>query len=269
MSPRKRKQGHKEPKGARVTLRVRRQDAAGGLPYWESFSAALAPRMTVAEALDAVALEPMTRRGERVAAVAYTWGCMGPGCGSCMVLAAGQPVAACATLVSDVAPKRGVLKLEPLDKLGIVRDLLVRGTRMAEATARLRAWLVPEGDAKLAKRPSPASIHAVAGRGVSAFALARCTGCGACVQACPEAKGEHGFVGAAAFAASALVDFNAAGANNRDERHAALSTPGGIHECGQSQNCLEGCPEGLPLDDVLAAAAHDASASFWRGLFRR
>jgi succinate dehydrogenase / fumarate reductase iron-sulfur subunit len=239
-----------------LLLEVRRQDGPRALGHWEPYTVKLAPRMTIAEALDGLATQA-TRRGEIVAPVVYTWGCVGPGCGSCTMLANGRPVAACNTLVGEVRPRRGALRLEPLDKFEIVRDLLVDLGRMREATTRLRAWTVPaEGEATVADL-------------ALARALSRCTRCGACVQACPETRAHGGFVGAAAVAASRLVDLHSGGAPTRRDRHQALTEPGGIHECGRAQNCLEVCPEGLPLDDVLDRAAANASKSFWASLLRK
>ncbi len=267
-------------KQERVRLRVRRRDGRGGLPYWDEFEVRSAPRMTLAEALDAVALLPVTLRGERVAPVAYTWGCSGSGCGSCTVVAAGRPVVACATLLSQVTA-RGRVELEPLAKLGVVRDLLTHGTRLRDAEARLAAAADPRAyrDALDAGSDEDGDRHddddaeraaAPAFRDAAlAFALARCTRCGACIEACPEtrppsAEGTEGFAGAAAVAASALWDLHPSGDAARTARHRRSTEPGGIHECGLAQNCLEVCPEGLPLDEVLALAFRNARGVFWR-----
>jgi succinate dehydrogenase / fumarate reductase iron-sulfur subunit len=219
--------------------------------------------MTIAEALDTIALRPHTTRGDRVAPIVYTSGCAPLACGACTILASGRPSAACTTLVSEVAPKRGALVLEPQAKLGVVRDLLVDDTNVRTRIARLGAS-VPDASGL----PNAAAALAFADPDL-AFALSRCTRCGACIQACPETRAAGGFVGAAAVAASRLVDLHGSGARARDRRHAALSEPGGIHECGQAQNCLEVCPEGLPLDDVLALAARAARASFFGRLFAK
>jgi succinate dehydrogenase / fumarate reductase iron-sulfur subunit len=231
------------------------------MSYWESFEVQLAPRLTIAEVLDRLALSPITAHRERVTPIAYTWGCAGPGCVSCMLVANGRPVPACETLVEEFVEGGGTLALEPMAKLGVVRDLLVDGSRLRETRAHLRAWLGDDKD-RSEDKTAPTVPTAIA------EVLSRCTRCGACVEACPETRQQGGFVGAAAIVASQLADAREGARSSsagRSGRHIALTFAGGIHECGDAQRCLEACPAELPLDEILGQAARDAL----RHAFRR
>jgi succinate dehydrogenase / fumarate reductase iron-sulfur subunit len=48
----------------------------------------------------------------------------------------------------------------------------------------------------------------------------------------------------------------------------ALSEPGGIQDCGNSQNCVEVCPKDIPLTtslgDMMRATTRHALASIFR-----
>ncbi len=262
---------------AHVMLRVRRQDSPEAMPYFDEFRVTLAPRLTIAEALDGIALHPMTTRGERVTPIAYTWGCAGLGCVSCMLVAARRPVAACETLLEEVVEPGGQLVLEPLGKLGVIRDLLVDSGRLRNERVKLGGFSTPEEPASPLLATDASSLR------LSPLGelLSRCTRCGACVEACPETRAEGGFVGAAAFVASQLADARdlesesaaahvatsllaTARATRRSNRHLALAHAGGIHECGDAQRCLAVCPVHLPLDEVLGRAARDAIAQSFR-----
>ena len=108
------------------------------------------------------------------------------------------------------------------------------------------------------------------------YPLAQCMSCGCCVEACPQYQkvevireaGEsdeafearkneaydNSFLGPAAISQAVLFNRNPTGKMNADERLAALKGPGGVHACGNAQNCVSVCPKGIPLTTSIARA---------------
>ena len=235
------------------TLRidVRRQDGPGLPARWESYRRDARALTTVADLLDALTREPKTADGKRVAPIVWASACTFPLCGGCAMLINGVADLACATPLSE-AGKKGRITLAPLSKFQVRRDLWVDRSRMAADAAQLVAWHDPDVEP--------------AGRvGGKRSALSRCTECGCCVEACPETGAERPFVGAAALAAA----YNAAQLAPSPTRTRALLTPGGIDDCGRAENCLNVCPEAIPLDEAIGACARDASRLWWRSLLGR
>lgn len=224
-----------------ITLRILRQDAPSrpASRRWETFSVPLHAGMTVARALAAVD-----------APVAWNDDCEWPACGACTMLIQGRARAACMTRVDDVDPKnKGTIRLAPLQGFVLIRDLWVDKSRMHDDAARMLAW--PDAD--------PAGD-------VDTLRFSRCTRCGACIDACPEAtSGSRVFVGPAAFAERHTLRL-------RHPDHPLsqpLETPGGIADCGHAEACIDACPEAIPLGEALATAARDAAPRWLQSLYRQ
>jgi succinate dehydrogenase / fumarate reductase iron-sulfur subunit len=207
-----------------LTIRIKRQASAAAAPTWAAFSLPEDTNMTVADALDALDAD-------------VTWGsdCEWPACGVCTMLVNGRARAACTTRIADVVDAGKPLVLEPLHGFVVLRDLWVDKRRLVRGTAQLRPW------------SADARAEALA----AAEPFARCTDCGACIDACPEAGAD--FVGAAAIGAYHHAALH--GAVSRD----GLIARGGIGSCGLALACVAACPEQIPLDDAIARAHHDGA----------
>jgi succinate dehydrogenase / fumarate reductase iron-sulfur subunit len=230
-----------------VTVRVRRQPGRGAPAHWEVFSIARQPAMTVADVLEAIAAEPLTTDGVSVAPVAWASACTWPACGVCAMVINGRARPACATPVAEVAPRRKRLELAPLAGFPVRRDLWVDRSRLRRDAQRLAAGTSDDvGDAAAAMAP-----------------FERCTRCGACLDACPETRARGRFAGPYAFGAAYAARLGGGG------DRLALLAPGGIAECGHAQNCVEVCPEAVPLGEALGEGARWATRDLWATLFRR
>lgn len=236
----------------KATLRIFRQDS-GDRPEtrrFDEFEVEAEPGATLASALFSIQANPVTTSGRRVAPVAFESACRGDGCGACVLLVNGQVRLACRTAL--VAPKRGVIRIEPLSKLPVVRDLIVDRSGLDRALADVRAWLAPDSP--------PASSEVAA-------ALDACSRCGACLEACPEWGAGSLFVGAAVLAEVHRLD--QVDPEHARERERALMAPGGIADCAGAKNCVEVCPEGLPLFDSILELNRRTTRHWLRALLRR
>lgn len=255
-------------------VRVRRQDGPGDARSrrWEEFELPWRPGLSVHDCLEAIERDPLTTRGERVSAPAWDASCVEGRCGACTMLVNGRPRQACVTLVDPLMLEKNAASIElaPLSKFPVQRDLVVDRASARAALRRVKAWV--ELDVAL----DVAMDGAAAGPSKRRLALAPateasspCIGCAACLEACPEVHAASLFVGAAAIHEAKLAVDLQAGSPAADERLDALMGPGGVAECGKSQNCVEVCPVSLPLDESIASAARATTKHLFGGWFGR
>ncbi|MCC6525650.1 MAG: succinate dehydrogenase iron-sulfur subunit [Polyangiaceae bacterium] len=242
----------------KVRVRVLRQDAFDrkDTRRWEEFEVARGERATVLSALRAIQRAPRTVDGRAVAPVAWETPCLEHACGVCTMLVNGVVGQACTSLLDVVAPK-GRVSLAPLGKFPLVRDLWVDRQRMTDDLKRVRAFVGYDGSTD-ALGESPAAQ-------AERLLLASCTSCGACLEACPQYHHDGAYVGAAAINQARLVGLHEGGALDRGARLDALMGDGGIASCGKAQNCVEVCPQGIPLTESLGSVARDTSKRFLFG----
>lgn len=235
-----------------VRVRVRRQDAFDrrDTRRWEEFDVERRTGMTVLSVLRTLQRTARTVAGKSVAPVVWESPCVEQACGVCTMLVNGIAAPACTSRLDDVAPK-GKLELAPLSKFAVVRDLWVDRHRMGDDLRRSRAFL-HFGGAGEALRESPAAQ-------AERLVLASCTSCGACLEACPEYHFTRSWIGAATVAQVHLANLHPDGSLHRRERTESLMGEGGIADCGKAQNCVEACPQRLPLTESLGVAARDTS----------
>lgn len=231
----------------RVVFRIARQDGPDRPETRRvvEFEPELPDRSTIIAALFAI--------GELAEApVAFDAACYGDACGACTLLVNGYVRPACRTRVSDVA-KKGLVLLEPLRRFELIRDLSVARARVRDSFQALGTGL-PLGESKRLSRKQARSV----------LAIDRCSECGACLEACPEYAPE-GFAGATALNELRLLDLLPSAEAGATGRLDALMSDRGIAGCGKSENCVEVCPEKIPLVDSILALQRSAT----RQLFRR
>lgn len=266
------------PLADRIVFRIARQDRPGANRYFQSFAVPNIPGMNVISALQYIAGHPVPL-GEKQPTTPVAWdcNCLEEVCGACTMVINGRVRQACSALVDNLARNdAGEIELEPLSKFPIIRDLVVDRSRMFHALKRVRAWIPAEGyhDAGPGPRQSPGDQE-------EAYPLSTCMTCGCCLEACPQytrievprepaesdaeyaarqsAAFDQGFLGAAAISQAMLFNKHPTGAMNRSERLSALMGPGGITDCGNSQNCVKVCPKNIPLTRSIAQAGRDTS----------
>jgi succinate dehydrogenase / fumarate reductase iron-sulfur subunit len=247
-----------------VHLRVLRQDdpELPGSRRWEEFAVPLRPRMTVADALLHLQQHPVTTQGTEVAPIAWEVSCMQESCGACALLINGKPGIACGVFVDTISPTGKPISLAPLSGFPLVRDLVVDRSRMAADLVRVRAWTQLDGlhDQGPGPRESPEEQR-------ERQALGRCISCGICLEACPQIHEGSAFVGPAAIHQVRLLKMHPTGAMQAGERLERLMGEGGVADCGKAQNCVEVCPQRLPLVTSLAVLSRDTSLRLIRRWF--
>lgn len=243
-----------------IEVRVKRQNEhEARAAHWDQFVVP-ARSETVADLLDAINGDPRTVDGVLVSPIAWESSCSFPVCGGCTMLINRRAALACGTRVSDVVGKRRRITLEPLSGFPVIQDLWIDRHRMCDDIRRLRTS--PDGDARDEPREAP-PLPPTAEPMIAA--LSRCTECGACIDACPEAGVGRAFVGPAALAAAYRASLLRPDEAARSFEALALE----IDDCGRAENCVEVCPEAIPLDEALSGLAQKASRRWLSRLLGR
>src|ERR1041385_2727157 len=134
----------------KVIVKVKRQVSPQGAPYWEEFSLNWRPSMNVIICLRDIAENPLTRDGKKTAPITYDSNCLEEVCGSCAMLINGKARMACSALIDQLDQP---IKLEPLSKFPVVRDLAVDRSVLFENLKKVKAWIPIDGTYDLGSGP--------------------------------------------------------------------------------------------------------------------
>ena len=227
-----------------VRLDIKRQDTLNSEPYWEGFELGWRPGMNVISALMDIALEPIDRFGKQTMPITYDSNCLEEVCGSCAMRINGQAAMACSSLVDKLTQP---IRLEPLSRFPIVRDLAVDRSVLFENLKQVKAWVPIDGTYDLGAGP-----HIDPAVQEQAYPLSRCMSCCLCMEVCPQYSEPTRFVGAAIINQVRLFNMHPTGATLKHERLSAMMEDGGIHECSFAGNCVQICPKNIPLTTSIS-----------------
>src|SRR5262244_3917765 len=244
-----------------ILFKIRRQSSPEDKPRWEEFSLAWQPGMNVISSMMEIARNPVTREGHATTAIAYDSNCLEEVCGSCAMLINGRARMACSALVDKLEQP---IRVEPLSKFPILRDLQVDRSVLFENLKRTKAWVPIDGTYDLGPGPRMTMEEQEA-----AYPLSRCISCCCCMEVCPQFNEDTGFVGAATISQVRLFNTHPTGAALKRDRLAALMGDGGIQECGYAQNCVEVCPKDIPLTRSISQVGGEVIKQAFSDWFRK
>lgn len=228
----------------KIIVQIKRQDDASSAPYWEKFEIPYRPNMNVISVLMEIQAYPTNAEGKEVAPVAWDCNCLEEVCGACSMNINGKPRQACSALVDNIEQP---LVLEPFKKFPVVRDLVVDRQSMFENLKRIHGWIPIDGSYDLG--PGPRMAEEVREK---MYKLSECMTCGCCLEACPQVNDHSDFIGPAAISQVRLFNNHPTGSMHASARLEALMGQGGLHACGNAQNCVRVCPKEIPLTDSIA-----------------
>jgi succinate dehydrogenase / fumarate reductase iron-sulfur subunit len=156
----------------------------------------------------------------------------------------GKARMACSALVDQLEQP---IRIEPMSKFPVVRDLAVDRQFMFESLKRVKAWIPIDGSYDLGEGPRVAPETQE-----KAYPLSRCITCGNCLEVCPQVNEHSDFMGAAIFSQVRLFNMHPTGGMHAKERLQAAMGHGGIEDCANAQNCVKACPKEIPLTESLA-----------------
>ncbi|HOW72743.1 MAG TPA: succinate dehydrogenase iron-sulfur subunit [Phycisphaerae bacterium] len=249
----------------RVKLKIRRQNGPGQASYWQDFDIPYEAQMNVISCLQRIAEIGRTARGEKVAPVAWECSCLEEVCGACTMIINGRVRQSCTALVDRLTKEEGeVIRLEPMTKFPVVRDLIVDRSRMFADLTKVKAWNPVDGYYDLG-HPAPVSPE----EQEIGYPLSRCMTCGCCLEACPQVSEPSGFIGPAAINQVALHNTHPTSKAIASQRLEVLMGPGGLSSCGNAQNCVKVCPKEIPLTESIARTGRAITTYACRKFFDR
>ena len=172
-----------------VLFIIRRQATPQSEPFWEKFDLKWRPGMNVINGLMDVAMNPVSRTGKTTTPITYDSNCLEEVCGSCAMLINGRAAMACSCLVDKL---KHPIRLEPLSRFPVIRDLAVDRSVLFENLKRVKAWVPIEGTYDLGPGPRISAEDQE-----QAYPMSRCMSCCLCMEVCPQFTMATGFAGAA------------------------------------------------------------------------
>ena len=218
-----------------ITINVKRQHSASEKAYIQTFHYNGDGKLTVVDWLTEV---NQTEAGNDP--IAWECSCLEKKCGACAMVINGRPMLACSCFLETVG-KKGKIKIEPLSKFPIVRDLVTDRKSMFEALKKMKIWMNEKAGTDFS---FDYELQYQAGQ---------CLMCGCCLEVCPNFMAEGRFFGAAGM----VQAYKALEQSVRDGHYDAMADAYQKHffkGCGQSLSCRDVCPAKLPLDAIQARA---------------
>lgn len=231
-----------------ATVRIRRFNPdVDKKPYWQDFQIEVTPETTVLGALEEI-------KAEQDGSLTFRRSCRHAICGSCAMMINRRNTLVCSKPLAPTLDKKGVVTIEPLPYLPVIKDLVVDRTVFWEQYVKIKPWLVPPTEI-------PEKEFRMTQEEVDALESAEeCIMCGACYSSCPVIAGNKAYIGPHALtkALQRVLD-------PRDtiplERLDLVSDSNGPFRCHQVLNCIDACPKGLNPAKAIAVLANLALRS--------
>jgi succinate dehydrogenase / fumarate reductase iron-sulfur subunit len=244
-----------------IQIEIKRQANPDAPATWEKFELPWKPGMNVISAMMEIAANPVNASGQPTTPITYDSNCLEEICGSCAMVINGKARMACTALIDKLEQP---IRLQPLTKFPVVRDLAVDRSVLFENLKKVKAWVPIDGSYDLGAGPRQAPQIQE-----QRYPLSNCISCTICMEVCPQFNDATGFVGAATIAQAKLFNMDPSGAVLKEERLRALAGDGGIQECGFAQNCVQACPKQLPLTEAISDMGRDVFIQPVKDLFAR
>lgn len=177
------------------------------------------------------------------ASLSWRSSCRAAVCGSCGMKINGRYGLACRTLVKSL--RSGVITVEPLAHLPLIKDLVVDMTDFYKKYEVVEPYLIPKEIPEARKEfyQSPKNRKDLDG-------LVECILCGSCYSACTMCHWDADFPGP-----FALLAADARLRDDRDsqggERILQLVSESGIWRCHTELQCTDVCPKGLSPTEAI------------------
>ncbi|WP_100373692.1 succinate dehydrogenase iron-sulfur subunit [Bacillus sp. FJAT-45037] len=242
-----------------IKFKVTRQDDPNGSSYVEEFEVPYRENMNVISALMEFRRNPVNTKGEMTTPIAWDMNCLEEVCGACSMVINGKPRQSCTALVDQLEQP---IRLDPMKTFPVVRDLIVDRSRMFDSLKKVKAWIPIDGTYDLGPGPRMAET-----KRQWAYELSKCMTCGVCLEACPNVNSKSEFIGPAPLSQVRLFNAHPTGEMNKAERLETIMGDGGLTNCGNSQNCVQACPKGIPLTTSIADLNRQTTLQSFKNFF--
>ena len=236
-----------------VEVRIKRQDSPKAPAYWDEFSIPYEEGMNVISILQSIRRDPRNKQGKTVTPVNWESSCLEEVCGACTMVINGKVRQACTALVDQIEQP---ISLEPMSKFPVERDLRVNRQRIFENLKKINGWIDVDGYHDLGPGPRQNPIDQEL-----TYKFSECMSCGCCMEVCPQFAIDGNFIGAAVIGQTQLFNMHPSGAMHAQKRLDAVTSEGGIQDCGLAQQCVKACPKHIPLVEAIGMVQRSVTVS--------
>jgi fumarate reductase (CoM/CoB) subunit B len=217
-------------------------------PYFQDFNVTYEPGMTVLDTL-------LYIQDKYDSSLAFRWECRGGQCGSCAVKVNGTARIACRTKVD---PEVSSLKLEPLEKMPIIKDLVVDLAQVTMRIRRIRPYVARDTPAQ-----RPEIIHSEEIEKVRE--IRKCIECSACLSNCPIVHETWDYPGPMIIRQLARLELDPRDVEDR----VAMAMDESVYSCTTCKMCEDICPKRIKIPslavELLRAKAVEAGYALAEG----
>lgn len=235
-------------------LKIKRYDPIQSKSYFQTFTVDEPPDSSVTSVLTRLnqrtSLTDM--EGQPARPVDWECSCMQKMCGACAMVINGIPRLACATFVQELCRKEQenpVIRLEPLSKFPVIKDLRVDRSQLLEDLKQMKIWL--NAEAVVDKKELEHQYQS-----------ATCLLCGCCLEVCPNYSLENDFVGAAVMNSAYRIATQFPKGSNR-RLFIKENVKRGQGHCSKALSCEKVCPVNIPVGALASKMNH----LYIKGLF--
>src|SRR5580698_4512537 len=125
-----------------IQIEFKRQNSPDSVAVWEKFEVPWKPGMNVISTMMEIAANPVNAAGQETTPITYDSNCLEEICGSCAMVINGKARMACTALIDKLEQP---IRLQPLTKFPVVRDLAVDRSVLFENLKAVKAWVPVDG----------------------------------------------------------------------------------------------------------------------------
>ena len=223
------------------SVKIKRFDPEKNESYYQTFDVEVEDSLTVLELL-------MHIKDKIDSSLTFRSFCRSAICGSCAMIINGRAGLACKIQAKDKI-KNGVIKIEPLKHLPVVKDLVVDQEPAFEKLKKIKPYLEP--DPKVVPDNLKSESLVLPEEFARYDKQTDCILCMACYGQCNALEGDEKYLGP--FQLTKAFRFIMDTRDGMDvEERIKLVEENGIYECVQCQMCLAACPKHIaPCEDIL------------------
>ena len=237
-----------------VTFRVFRfNPQVDSKPYFDDYTIPVEKGITVLRSLNYI-------KEHIDGSVSFRAFCQAGICGSCGMRVNGLSQLACTTQVWDVLAKSrepGVIKVEPLRNLPLIKDLIVDMDPLVDKMKRYSNWVdstMPE--AEMGKKEFLISEEEF----LRYDKATDCILCASCVSECSILRANKEYVSPAVLLKSYRMSVDSRDSLH-EQRLAELVKDHGVWDCTHCYRCQESCVKSIPIMDAIHGIREDAIES--------
>ena len=227
----------------------------GGKPYYKEYALEDYPGMTVLNALIKV-------KSDIDGTLSFRRSCRSAICGSCAMKINGISKLACKTQVSAEIEKFGMILVEPLANMPVIRDLITDQEEFFDKIKDINPYLLgqredeghngfhslKEGEKIIQPLYFKAEFQNLTGNNDTP----NCILCECCYSECEGVVGNKKYLGPAALAKLYRYSEDPRDNDRNGARLVSGSKPDGMWDCVHCQSCQEFCPKGIsPVKSIV------------------